>query len=97
MQGLLGYGLSAVFGSAITEVFAGPRLASIFAMISLGGNIGAAAGAWAMGALYDIEGDYRTGFKLCVALSLISILCIWAAAPRRVRLVERQARRRRSA
>jgi sugar phosphate permease len=94
MQGLLGYGLAAVFGSVITEIFSGPRLASIFAFISLGGNIGASAGAWLMGLLYDLEGDYRTGFKLCAALSLLSIACIWAAAPRRVRLVERQARRR---
>jgi len=94
MQGLLGYGLAAIFGSVITEIFSGPRLASIFAIISLGGNIGAGAGAWLLGALHDAEGDYRTGFKVCIGLSLLSIICIWAAAPRRVRLVERQARRR---
>ena len=86
-QGLLGYGMAALFGAAITEMFAGRRLASIIAMISLGGNLGAGAGAWFMGYCYDRFGSYTYGFWGCFAISVLSIICMWIAAPGRVRRV----------
>ena len=91
-QGLLGYGMSSLFGAAINEMFAGKRLASILAMISLGGNLGAAAGAWLMGYVYDLMGAYTIGFWACYAISLLSIICIWIAAPARVRRVAGRVR-----
>ncbi len=94
VQGLLGNGMSALFGAIITEIFSGRHLASIFAMISLGGNLGAAAGAWALGYFYDITGSYVTGFTICVGCSLFSIVCMWMASPRRVRLVAGRAAQR---
>ena len=93
VQGLFGYGLATLFGAVITEIFSGRQLASIFAMISLGGNLGAAAGAWGLGALHDAFGNYIAGFWVCAAASLLSIFAMWAASPRKVRRVAGQARK----
>lgn len=93
MQGLFGYGLASMFGAIPAEIFAGRRFAGIFALISLGANFGAAAGAWLVGVLYDVTGGYTVGYGMCVAASLLSIGFIWLAAPRKVRLVAGQAKR----
>jgi MFS family permease len=90
-QGLFGYGLAALFGAVIAEIFAGKRLAGIFAAISISGNIGGGMGAWMMGAIYDVTGSYRTGFALCLGASLMSAVCIRAAAPGKVRRVAGKA------
>jgi cyanate permease len=46
------------------------------------------------GVTYDQTGSYAYAFWLAAALSLFSILCIWRAAPRKVRLVAGQAAKR---
>jgi cyanate permease len=75
----------------IAEIFAGKRLASIFAAISVSGNIGGGLGAWMMGAIHDASGSYRLGFALCFAASILSAICIRAAAPGKVRRVAGKA------
>ncbi|WP_339951515.1 MFS transporter [uncultured Albimonas sp.] len=94
LQGLLGNGVAAIFGAILAEIFQGRRFPSILTAISLVANMGAAAGVWALGLIRDQTGGYAAGFWLCLALSVICILCIWKAAPRKVRLVSRQAARR---
>lgn len=86
-QGLFGYGMSALFGAITTEIFSGRKVASILALVGVAGNLGAGTGAWVMGALYDHSGNYTVGFLACWAVSLISILCIWLAAPGRIRRI----------
>ncbi len=93
-QGLLGYGLAALFGAVITELFSGRQIARIVAVLSLSGNIGAATGVWFLGVVHDMTGSYLIGFWVCLVMALTSILCIWQAAPRKVRLVAGQAARR---
>jgi nitrate/nitrite transporter NarK len=92
-QGLMGYGLAALFGAVIAEIFAGPRLASVLAAISISGNIGGGTGAWMMGALHDATGNYQLGFAICIGASLLSPVCIAIAAPGKVRRVAGKARR----
>lgn len=94
LQGLLGYGIASIYGAISAELFAGRHFAGIFAIASLGGNFGAAAGAWTMGVIHDATGSYQNGFLLVTAISLTSAGAIWMAAPRRVRLVAGRARRR---
>ncbi len=94
VQGGLGYGLASLFGAIPSEVFGGPRFATIFAVLSLGGNLGGGAGPWLLGYVYDLTGRYTVGFWIALALSLASIGCMWMAAPRKVRLVAGQAARR---
>lgn len=94
VQGLLGNGVAAIFGAIPAEIFQGRRFPSIFTAISLVANFGAAAGVWAMGVARDATGGYGLGFSICLALSVLCIVFIWLAAPRKVRLVARQAARR---
>jgi MFS family permease len=93
-QGLFGYGIASVFGAMPAELFAGRRFATIFGTLSVFGNIGAGVGPWLTGDLYDRTGSYRSAFILLIVLSMVSIACIWLAAPRKVRLVAGQAARR---
>ncbi len=86
-QGLFGYGLASLYGVIPSDIFAGPRFATIFSVASLGGNIGAGAGPWLTGVLYDVSNSYVSAFWLALALSAVSVGCIWMASPRKVRLV----------
>ena len=97
LQGLLGNGLSAMFGAIPAEIFQGRKFPQIFSTISLIANFGAGAGVWAMGWIHDATGDYRAGFWICLALSMTSMICIWQASPRRVRLVAGRAEARAAA
>ena len=90
----MGYGVGSLYGVIANEVFAGPRFATIFSVLALGGNLGAAAGPWLTGDIFDRTGGYVFAFWLCGALSVVSILCIWMAAPRKVRLAAGVAARR---
>jgi len=94
IQGLFGYGIASLFGAVMTEIFAGRHVASIVAVLSLPGNLGAGAGSWLLGAAYDRFGSYEPGFWFAAAVALVSVGCVWMAAPRRIRLVAGQAARR---
>lgn len=85
-QGLFGYGLGALYGTIVADIYSGPRFAVVFGFVSIGGNLGAGAGPWITGVIFDRAGTYGPAFTLCVALALVSIFCIWMAAPRGVRL-----------
>ena len=96
LQGGLGFGLASIYGAVTAEIFSGKRFATIFAMTGLGGNIGAGAGPWVMGYIYDATGSYLPAFLLCIGMSVVSMIAIWLAAPRKVRLVAGRAKTVRS-
>jgi len=96
MQGLLGHGLAAVFGAIPSEVFSGKRYGTIFGTLNVASNAGAACGPWITGLLYDATGTYAPAFVLAMAMSLVSILAMWVAAPRKVRVVAGQIARLRA-
>ena len=86
-QGLFGYGLAAVYGAVPADIFQGPRYGTIFGTLTIAGSVGAAAGPWLTGALFDLTGSYASSFRIAIGLSLVSALLIWLAAPRKVRVV----------
>lgn len=86
-QGLLGYGVTAVFGAVAFEIFEGRRYGSIFGMLSLASLGGGATGPFVAGAMYDRFGSYDQVFWLCIALTFVSSGAIWLAGPRKVRAV----------
>jgi predicted MFS family arabinose efflux permease len=86
-QGLLGYGLATVYGAIPAELFQGERFGAIFGTLSSASILGAASGPWVAGLVFDRVGSYAPAFWLAIALCLVSIACIWLAAPRKVRLV----------
>jgi len=92
-QGMLGYGLTSVFGAIPAEIFQGRHYGTIFGTLNLGANAGAAFGPWVAGAIYDRAGSYTPAWGLAIAACALSIAAIWFAAPRRVRAVAGRIRR----
>jgi MFS family permease len=92
-QGLLGYGMAAVFGSVPIELFQGKHFATIASVLSVSASFGAAIGPWVTGILYDRMGNYQLAFWICTGMSIASIICMWMAAPRKVRVVAGQVAR----
>jgi MFS family permease len=86
-QGLLGYGMTAVMGPIVAEVFEGPNFGAIFGIVSVALIAGGAAGPFVTGVIHDATGSYRPAFAISVLLCAVSATAIWRAAPRQVRLV----------
>jgi predicted MFS family arabinose efflux permease len=70
------------------EVFHGPRLGTIFMVVTLSGNLGAAFGAWVGGRFFDLTGSYGLTFATAIASGLLAIGCMWTGR-RRCRLPTR--------
>ncbi|TNE39640.1 MAG: MFS transporter [Alphaproteobacteria bacterium] len=94
LQGGFGYGLATVFGAMPADLYQGRGYPVIFGVVSTMALVGGAVGPWITGLLYDANGNYHAAFYLLIALSLLSILSVWMAAPRKRRLVAGQARKR---
>jgi MFS family permease len=92
-QGALGYGLTSIMGAVVLEIFQGPHYGSIFGCIMLVALVGAAAGPWVTGTLYDLTGDYTVAFAIAIFVSLLSGFAIWRAAPGKVRAVAGKLRK----
>ncbi|MDP6566329.1 MAG: MFS transporter [Alphaproteobacteria bacterium] len=93
-QGLLGYGMSPNYAAIPAELFQGRHYGTIFGTLSLAATIGGAAGPWLTGYLFDRYQSYEPAFWLALVLSALSILCVWMAAPRKVRAVAGRIPRR---
>ena len=89
-QGVLGYGLTSVFGAMVLEIFQGKQYGSIFGTVMLAALAGGTAGPWATGFLYDRYGSYTLAFAIGIAVSALSAFAIWQASPRKVRAVAGQ-------
>jgi len=89
-QGMLGYGLAAVFGAIPAEIFQGKQYGTIFGSLSLTSTLGGALGPWLTGALHDRTGDYVLAFWIAIGCCLISAIAMWLASPRKVRAVAGQ-------
>ena len=92
-QGGLGYGLTSVFAAIVAEIFQGKHYGTIFGTLMLSAITGGALGPWATGALFDAYGDYTLAFMIGIGVSIVSVLAIWRAAPRKVRAVAGQVHR----
>jgi MFS family permease len=86
-QGALGYGLTSIMGAVVVEIFQGKHYGSIFGTIMVAALAGGAAGPLVTGVLHDLTGNYTLAFAIGIAMSGLSALAIWLAAPRKVRAV----------
>ena len=86
-QGGLGYGLTAVMGAMVAEIFQGRHFGGIFGTVMLAALAGGAAGPWLTGVLHDAQGNYTLAFWVGVGMSVVSALAIWRASPGKVRAV----------
>jgi MFS family permease len=89
-QGVLGYGITSVFGPVVAEVFEGRHFGTIFGTMMISAMAGGAAGPLVQGLLHDATGSDTPGFLIGIGLSVVSAFAIWIAAPRKVRQVGRK-------
>jgi MFS family permease len=93
VQGFLGYGFTSVIGPLAMELFEGKHFGSIYGTLTLASLGGGAAGPWITGVIHDRTDSYALAFWIGVVLSLVSIVTIWLAGPRKVRAVAGQMHR----
>jgi predicted MFS family arabinose efflux permease len=60
------------------SLFHGPSLGTIFMVVNLSGNLGAAFGAWCGGRLFDVSASYALTFATAMASGLLAIGCMWS-------------------
>jgi predicted MFS family arabinose efflux permease len=65
------------------EVFQGPRLGTIFMVVTLSANLGAAFGAWIGGRFFDLTGSYALTFLTAIVSGALAIAWMWAGGDRR--------------
>jgi MFS family permease len=69
-------------GPAITaktaDLFPGPNLGTILGMISIGTGLGAAAGSWMAGFVFDTTGSYRVAFWLSILFYVCGSIAFWS-------------------
>ena len=58
-------------------LFQGPSLGTIFMVVNLSANLGAAFGAWYGGRLFDVSESYALTFATAIASGLLAISCMW--------------------
>jgi len=93
VQGVLGYGVTSVFGAIPAEIFEGRHYGSIFGMLMFMAISGGAAGPWVAGMIHDATGSYAIAWWIAIAVSVLSIVAIWRAAPGKVRAVAGRVQR----
>jgi MFS family permease len=59
------------------DLFQGKHLGAIYGVISIGTGIGAAAGSWASGLIFDLTGSYRIAFLLSIVSYLGGCVTFW--------------------
>lgn len=64
------------------EIFQGPYLGTLFMVVSLSANLGAAFGAWCGGQLFDLSGSYALTFLTAIVSGCLAIVCMWGAHTR---------------
>ena len=65
------------YGAKTADLFQGRHLGAILGVISIGTGVGAAAGAWASGLIFDLSGSYRLAFILSIVSYLAGCVAFW--------------------
>lgn len=82
----LGYAVSPAMTPVLSaRFFAGRHFGAIFGALNMIHQAGGAAGMWLAGYAHDLTGSYTLPFVLSIASAMVSLACIWLAAPRRLR------------
>jgi MFS family permease len=80
----VGYASTAPLTPAIaTDLFSGPRFATIFGMLHLCTSVGGAIGAWSAGWLFDATGNYVVALATAAVMAAGAPALLWLVAPRR--------------
>ena len=83
-----GFGLSVpTIVAATTDIFQGPKAGTIIGAIWFAFALGGTLGPWLGGWIYEVTDSYLPAFYVAIASFAVACLALWAAAPRKVRLV----------
>lgn len=83
-----GYGATAPLTPAVSaDLFSGRRFGSIYGTLGVANGMGSAIGSWLAGYIFDVTGSYLPAFALGAVGAMVSIITMWAIAPRLIRLV----------
>lgn len=86
----LGYGgTSVIYGTSAADLFQGQHFGKILGIMEIGFGLGASLGSYLAGFVFDHFQTYRPSFYIIMVLMLVSIGCIWIAAPRTARFRDR--------
>ncbi len=94
---LFGWGMglvAVIFYASVADIFYGKHLGSIIGLIVTCLGVGLAIGPWLAGYIYDVTGKYSVAFVIAIIATVFSCFWLWIAAPRKVRLVVGEMRRR---
>lgn len=72
-----------LYPTIAADIFHGPHFGSIIGVAALFIGAGSGVGPWLAGYLHDLSGNYASACWTAVALGLLSLACIWVAAPRK--------------
>jgi predicted MFS family arabinose efflux permease len=79
----IGWGATApMFMASAADLFHGRAIGTIYGMLEGSVGIGGAFGAWIGGYLFDKTGSYMWAFAVAVIAGVLSVVLMWAAAPR---------------
>ena len=82
-----GWGVTApMFMSVTGDLYKGKNFGLIYGTVEGVIGLGAAAGAWVAGYVFDQTQNYFWAFILVILLNLISVFLVWLAAPRKFRI-----------
>ena len=90
-----GYGIGVTTPAgmaAVPDIFQGKHLGSIMGLLVFGFAAGASIGPWLGGWIHDITDSYTIAFILAIIAVGAGNVFIWAASPRKVRLVAGRGR-----
>ncbi|MCK7513806.1 MAG: hypothetical protein MZV70_63850 [Desulfobacterales bacterium] len=76
-------GDGALTPAAASDVFGGPRFSVIFGTLHVSNAIGASAGPWIAGRIFDATGSYAWALWLALGTALFSMGSLWIVAPRK--------------
>jgi MFS family permease len=80
----LGYaGTAPLTPAAASDLFRGPGFSMIFGTLHFVLTIGAAAGSWGAGKIFDWTDSYALALVMGLVASLVAPALMWVAAPRR--------------
>jgi MFS family permease len=80
----LGYAATApLTPAAASDLFSGPKFSTIFGTLHVSNALGASAGAWIGGRVFDQTGSYLPAFGLALVMAVFSASLLWIVAPRR--------------
>jgi MFS family permease len=72
---------SALSPAIISDVVRTRHFGTIFGVLQIAGALGAAAGPWVAGRVFDATGGYAPAFSLAVVAALAAVTAVWLARP----------------